>query len=257
MAQAQISNLDRDGEVRPFKGHGRAQVGSAGGAAYLRGTFEPGWKFSEDVAPIVGTKTCLTRHLGFVLSGRMRIKMDDGQEFEVGPGDIFDIPMGHDAWVVGDEPCVMVDTSPDSTRYARGGGKATMVVEDRHVELVRRGYEAFNNADIATLASLFSQDVIQHVPGKSALAGDYKGIEAVLGYYGQLAELTGNTFRADLVDAHADGAGHVMALHQITATRNGVTRVSRGSILFSFIGTKVTDLLELHADLEGDDTFLS
>jgi len=257
MVQAQISNIDRDGEVRPFKAHGRAQIGSAGGAAYLLGTFEPGWKFSKDVGPVVGTKNCLTRHLGFVLSGRMRVKMDDKQEFEVGPGDIFDIPMGHDAWVVGDEPCVMVDTSPESTRYARGGGKATPVAEDRYIELVRKGYEAFNNADAKGLTGLMSKDVVQHVPGHSPLAGDYKGIEAVLTYYAKLGEVTGGTFRADLIDTHADGSGHVMALHQITATRNGVTRVSRGSILFSFIGNKVTDMLELHADLEGDDAFLS
>ena len=256
MPKPQIRNLERDGEVRAFKAHGQAVVGSAGGAAYLMGTFEPGWRFSADVAPLVGTKTCLTRHLGYVLAGQMHVKMDDGTEFDLGQGDIFDIPVGHDAWVVGDEPCVMVDTSPESTRYAKGGQSAA-VSEDRYIELVRRGYEAFNTGDVETLASLFSQDVIQHVPGTSQLAGDYKGIDAVLGYYGKLGQLTDGTFEADLIDVHADGAGHVMALHQITATRGGVTRVSRGSILFSFIGNKITDLLELHADLAGDDAFLA
>ena len=82
MARNQISNLDRDGEVRQFKAHGQARVGSAGGAAYIKGTFEPGWKFSEDVGPIVGTKSCQTRHLGYVLSGRMHVVMDDGSESE-------------------------------------------------------------------------------------------------------------------------------------------------------------------------------
>jgi ketosteroid isomerase-like protein/uncharacterized cupin superfamily protein len=256
MATAQICNLERDGEVRAFKAHGQAVVGSAGGAAYLKGTFEPGWKFSKDVAPLAGTKTCLTRHLGFVITGRMTVRMDDGEEFELGPGDIFDIPSGHDAWVVGDAPCVMVDTSPESTRYATGGQSAP-VSEDRYIELVRRGYAAFNEGDIATLATLFSKDVVQHVPGQSQLASDYKGIDGVLGYYAKLSELTDGSFRADLIDCHADGHGHVLALHQITATRNGVTRVSRGSILFSFIGNKITDLLELHADLAGDDAFLA
>src|SRR3954463_4228969 len=115
MAKAQISNLSRDGEVRPFKAHGQVTVGSAGGASYALGTFEPGWRFSADIGPIVGTDTCLTRHLGYVLSGRMRVRMDDGTEFEVGPGDMFALPAGHDAWVVGDEPAVMVDTSPEVT----------------------------------------------------------------------------------------------------------------------------------------------
>jgi ketosteroid isomerase-like protein/mannose-6-phosphate isomerase-like protein (cupin superfamily) len=256
MATAQIRNISRDGEVRPFKAHGQAAIACAGGAAYLLGTFEPGWRFTTDVAPIAGTKTCLTRHLGYVISGRMKVAMDDGTEIELAPGDVFDLPPGHDAWVVGDEPCVMVDTSAESTRYATGGTRAA-VSEDRYFELVRRGYEAFNTGDIATLASLFSKDVVQHVPGSSALAGDYKGIEAVLGYYGRLGELTDGTFRADLVDVHGDGHGHVFALHQIAATRNGATRVSRGSILFTFLGSKITDLLELHADLEGDDAFLS
>jgi ketosteroid isomerase-like protein len=256
MAKAQISNLARDGEVRPFKAHGQAVIGSAGGAAYVLGTFEPGWRFSADIGPIVGTDMCQTRHLGYVLSGRMKVRMDDGAEFDIGPGDMFDLPAGHDAWVVGDETCVMVDTSPEATRYAKGG-TAGPVVEDKNIARVRTGYDAFNARDIATLATLFSHDVIQHVPGDGPLAGDYKGIEGVLGYYGRLGELTGDTFHADLVDAHSDGHGHVMALHQITATRNGVTRVSRGSILFTFLGNKVTDLLELHADLAGDDAFLS
>jgi len=255
-AQIQISNLDTDGEVRSFKAHGQAVVGSAGAAALTRGTFEPGWKFSTDIGPLVGTPTCQTRHLGYVLSGRMHIVMDDGPEVDIGPGDVFDLPAGHDAWVVGDEAVEMIDTAPEATRYARGGTPGP-VSEDRYVALVRRGYQAFNNKDIETLVSLFSLDVVQHVPGTSPLAGDYKGVEQVLGYYAKLGEVTGGTFRADLIDAHADGHGHVAAIHQTSATRKGVTRVSRGTILFSFVGSKVTDLLELHADLAGDDAFLA
>ena len=110
---------------------------------------------------------------------------------------------------------------------------------------------------IATLKGLFSHDVIQHVPGDGPLAGDYKGADAVLSYYGKLAELTNGTFRAHLVDVHGDGHGHVTSIHVLAATRNGVTRVSRGSIVFTFLGDKVTDLLELHGDLAGDDAFLS
>lgn len=256
MAQAQISNLNRDGEVREFKEHGRAVICSAGGAALVVGTFEPGWRFSVDVGPLVGQQTCQTRHLGYVLSGQMHVVMDDGTECDVGPGDLFDLPAGHDAWVTSDEACVMVDTSPEATRYAKGATTAVPPSEDRYIELVRRGYEAFNAADIETLVGLLAHDVIQHVPGTSALAGDYKGIEAVLTYYAKLGEVTDGTFRADLIDCHADGHGHVMALHQTSGTRNGVTRVSRGSILFTFLGNKVTDLLELRGDMAGDDAFL-
>lgn len=256
MAQTIISNLDREGEVREFIAHGRAVIGSAGAAAITKGTFEPGWRYSADVGPIVGAASCQTRHLGYVLSGTMHILMDDGTECDITAGDLFDLPSGHDAWVTGNETVVMVDTSPEATRYAKGG-TPTPMSEDRHVALVRRGYAAFNERDIDTLVSMMAKDVVHHVPGTTALAGDHKGIESVLGYYGALGELTNGTFRADLIDAHADGHGHVIAVHQTSGTRNGVTRVSRGSILFTFLGDKMTDLLETHADLAGDDAFLS
>jgi ketosteroid isomerase-like protein/quercetin dioxygenase-like cupin family protein len=256
MAQVIISNLDRDGEVREFIAHGRAVIGSAGGAALVKGTFEPGWRYSTHVGPLVGATSCQTRHLGYVLSGSMRVSMEDGTEYDIRPGDLFDLPSGHDAWVIGDEAVVMVDTSPQATSYAKGG-TPTPVSEDRHVALVRRGYDAFNNKDIETLVGLFAKDVVQHVPGTTALAGDHKGIESVLSYYGALGELTNGTFRADLIDAHADGHGHVIAVHQLSGSRNGVTRVSRGSILFTFLGDKITDLLETRADLAGDDAFMS
>jgi ketosteroid isomerase-like protein len=257
MTQVLISNLTREGEKRAFKAHGHAIVGSAGAASFMKGTFEPGWRWSDDVKPIAGTATCQTRHLGYVISGRMHITCDDGTEIEIAAGDAFDLPPGHDAFVVGDEPCVMIDIAPEATAYAKGQTKPTPAVEDRYLSLVRRGYHAFNTGDIDTLTTLFSHDVIQHVPGESALAGDYKGIDSVLTYYGRLAEMTGGSFRAHLVELHGDGHGHVTAVHVTSGTRNGVTRVSRGSIVFTFLGDKVTDLLELHADLAGDDAFLS
>ena len=69
--------------------------------------------------------------------------------------------------------------------------------------------------------------------------------------------VTGGTFKAHLIDVHGDGHGHVVAIHQTYATRNGETRVSRGSILFTFLGEKATDLLELRSDIAGDDAFLA
>lgn len=74
-----------------------------------RMTYEPGWRWSVDVKPIAGTDTCQYHHLGVTQSGRLRVQMADGTELEVGPGDVFEIPPGHDAWVVGDEPWVCVD----------------------------------------------------------------------------------------------------------------------------------------------------
>src|SRR5438477_626425 len=138
MTDAMQSNLDRDGERRAFAAHGHAMLGSAGGVTMLKGTFEPGWRWSQDVKPIAGTDSCQVRHLG---------------------------------------------------------------------------------------------------------------------YTGALAAMTDGRFRADLIDVHGDGRGHVIALHQITATRGETTRVTKGSILFSFLGDMATDLLELRSDLPGDDVF--
>jgi len=109
MAAVEVKSFDSPDETRPFQGKGEAKVVQIGGHTVGRGTFEPGWKWSENVKPIAGTDSCQVSHLGYVLSGRMKVFMDDGSEGEVGPGDVVAIPPGHDAEVVGDEPCEMVD----------------------------------------------------------------------------------------------------------------------------------------------------
>jgi ketosteroid isomerase-like protein len=252
-----ISNLERDGETRRFAAHGHAVIGSAGGLTIMRAVFEPGWRWSTDMAPVAGTASCQIRHLGYVVSGSMQIRMDEGTESTLRAGDLFDLPAGHVGWVLGDQPCVMLDYSPEATRYARGGSAVNASPDDRYMTLVRRGYAAFNSGDFDTLRSIFAKDVAQQVPGTSPLAGAYKGVDAVLGYYGRLAELTDGHLRADLIDVFGDGQGHVTSLHQTTAVRNGVTRVSRGVIIFTFLGDRATDLVELHSDLPGDDAFFA
>lgn len=105
-------------DVRSFE-KGCIDVVTLGGATVGRATFEPGWKWSECVKPIVGTDSCQVAHLGYVVSGRMHVVMNDGAEGEAGPGDVFDIPPGHDAWIVGDEHCVIVDFQ-GAASYAKG-----------------------------------------------------------------------------------------------------------------------------------------
>lgn len=83
-------------------------------------TFEPGWRWSQDVAPIAGTDSCQVHHNGVVTQGRMHIRMDDGAEMEVGPGEVFVCSPGHDAWTVGDEPCTVYDFAGQmANRYAK------------------------------------------------------------------------------------------------------------------------------------------
>ena len=109
MSGIEVKNLDSPDETRPFAGHGKADMVKVAGRTVGRGRFEPGWRWSEDVKPIAGTDSCEVSHLGYVLSGQMHVKMDDGSEADLGPGDAVALPPGHDAWTVGDEPCVMVD----------------------------------------------------------------------------------------------------------------------------------------------------
>src|SRR6185437_11736874 len=101
-------NLGSPDETRAFA-KGKIEVASLGEVTAGRGTFEPGWKWSECVKPLAGTESCLVRHVGYVVSGRMRVLMDDGTEEEIGPGEAAVIPPGHDAWIVGDDACVFLD----------------------------------------------------------------------------------------------------------------------------------------------------
>jgi len=95
-------------DVRTFP-HGRVDVVELEDTVVGRMTYEPGWRWSVDVRSLAGTDLCQYHHLGVTTSGRLHVLMPDGTEMEIGPGEVFEIPPGHDAWVVGDEPWVSVD----------------------------------------------------------------------------------------------------------------------------------------------------
>ncbi len=103
-------NISTPHESRPFVGHGHMDVITLGDFTLGRGTFEPGWRWSEDVKPIAGTDSCMARHTGICVSGQMAVRSDDGTEVTIGAGDVVVIEPGHDAWTVGDEACVLLDT---------------------------------------------------------------------------------------------------------------------------------------------------
>jgi uncharacterized cupin superfamily protein len=107
--QLQKKSFESADEVRPMADMGRVEIVRIGDGVVGKATFEPGWRWSEHVKPIAGTDSCQSAHLGYVLSGQQKVVMDDGSELDYGPGDVVAIPPGHDAWVVGDEPCVVLD----------------------------------------------------------------------------------------------------------------------------------------------------
>jgi len=104
----QSINFSKPHETRQFP-KGKIELITVGGVTFGRATFEPGWRWSTHVRPIAGTNSCQAAHLGVQLSGRMHIKMDDGTEQDIGPGQVVNIPPGHDGWVVGSEPAVFLD----------------------------------------------------------------------------------------------------------------------------------------------------
>ncbi len=108
LEKAELKSFDKPDEVREFP-KGRVELVKIGGVTIGRAVFEPGWKWSTSVQPLVGTKSCEAPHFQYHVSGVLMVRMDDGTEFECRKGDVALFPMGHDAWVVGREPVVIVD----------------------------------------------------------------------------------------------------------------------------------------------------
>src|SRR5271167_3487820 len=110
MSKMQKKNLSQPDEQRTFdKGH--VEILSLVGVTFGRATLQPGWKWSTCVKPLAKTKSCEASHLQYHVSGRLHVVMDDGSEQEFGPGDVSYLPPGHDAWVVGNEPVIVIDIS--------------------------------------------------------------------------------------------------------------------------------------------------
>ncbi len=107
-------------------------------------------------------------------------------------------------------------------------------------DLVRRGFAAFGTGDIAALRELLADDTVWHVGGRSPLTGDYKGKDEVFGFFAQLAERAGGTFRVDVHDVVANDE-HVVALVKGTAERDGKTLNDNGAQVFHVQGGKVTE----------------
>jgi len=106
--KAELKSFNKPDEVRAFP-KGKVELVKIGGTMIGRAILEPGWRWSTSVKPLAKTKSCEASHFQYQLSGTLKVLMDDGTELECKAGDVALLPIGHDAWVVGKEPVVIVD----------------------------------------------------------------------------------------------------------------------------------------------------
>jgi hypothetical protein len=102
MGEYAKASFEKPDETRSFE-HGKMDVVHLAQSTAAQGTLEPGWRWSTSIKPIVGTESCQGHHVGFSLSGTLHVVTDEGSEFDIGPGDVYEILPGHDAWVVGND----------------------------------------------------------------------------------------------------------------------------------------------------------
>jgi class 3 adenylate cyclase len=128
MPRLQSKRLAAPDEVRTFPaGHGA--IVNLGESVVGRAVYEPGWRWSTHMRSIAGTTRCQLHHLGYSISGRMHVVTDDGQEMDIAPDSVYEIPPGHDAWVIGDEPWTTIEWTSGRTfgLAAEGPGESILL----------------------------------------------------------------------------------------------------------------------------------
>jgi ketosteroid isomerase-like protein len=128
---------------------------------------------------------------------------------------------------------------------------------DENVETMRRAYDAFNKGDLDTLTEIFDESAVWHLPGRSSMATDYQGSEAILAYFGKLGEETGGTFRAELDDLFSAGDDRVIGLQRSSGDRDGKHLEVSNCIVFQLQNGRITDGREHFHDLYAWDEFWS
>lgn len=130
------------------------------------------------------------------------------------------------------------------------------MAEHPNAALVRRGYEAFNKGDLATLEEVLSEDCVQYQPGHSSLAGEHRGRDAVFAFYGAIGEQTGGTFRAELEQLYANDR-KVVAMHRATGERNGKHLDALTALVFTIENGRAVELDACQEDDAAWDDFFA
>ena len=231
--QLRRKRFDRPDEVRVVD-KARVELVELGELAVGRAIFEPGWRWSEHVKPIVGTESCQVHHIGYVMSGHLHVEMTDGASLEVVGGDAFEIPPGHDAWVIGDEPWVSVewagrrlfakspneisdrifatlvftDLSGSTEMLTRLGDARWRLLLAEHNQAVRTEIERFGGREAKTTGDGFFvlfDSPARAVRGAAAMidAATAHGLTARAGVHAGEVELQGDEVRGIAVHAAA------------------------------------------------------
>jgi hypothetical protein len=108
MSELDARSLDKADQTMEFA-HGKTDTVTVVGSTWVRSIFQAGWRWSEAVGPLVGSRTCPTHHVGYAVAGHLHVRTNDGSEQDIRGGDAYNIPPGHDGWVVGDEPYVSIE----------------------------------------------------------------------------------------------------------------------------------------------------
>ena len=260
-------NLDHPDDTRPMGRGTGAFVDLGRGLILGRAELQPGWRWSEDLKPVVGTPSCLVHHVQLVLSGHLGVRMDGGEDEVFGPGSVIDIPPGHDAWVDGDEAVVLVDMSGNSADFALPAPRArsvlTMLMTDivsstqtaaavgdaawkqrlgDHNGIVRRQLERFGGREIATtgdgfLAAFLSAEAALRCALSIRDAVAAAGLEIRAGVHtGEVDLVEGGQLRgiavhetARIMAAAAPGSVYASGLTRALAGASGVRFTSTGS----------------------------
>src|SRR5215213_8278384 len=153
VARLQRRRFDETEDVR-VTGRGKVELVELGDRVIGCVVWKPGWRWSVDVKPVAGTQWCQSHHVGYSVGGRLRVQMDDGIELELGPGEVFEIPPGHDAWVLGDEPFITIDFEAmrGFARAQSESGRRTLAsilftdIVDSTAQAVAHGADAWSEA---------------------------------------------------------------------------------------------------------------
>lgn len=129
------------------------------------------------------------------------------------------------------------------------------MAEHPHIELVRKAWQAWSAGDVAAMRQLATRDCVLHRPGSHPLAGEHKGLDAVLDSIRQAREETGGTVQAEVQQMFLDGRGHVITLRRVTGERRGRRRDATGAVLFTIIGDRIAGVEIFEQDLDQTNQF--